>query len=146
MSWLLASGSQSIGASASPSVLSVNIQGWFPLGLTGSISLLSKGLSRVFFNTAIPKHQFSGLSLLYGPTPTSMGFPGGSVGKESACNADTWVGKILEKGKATHSNILAWRIPRTIQSMGSQRVGHNWVTFTLSHPYMTTGKAIVLTM
>ena len=45
-SWLFASGGQSIGASAS--VLTVNIQGWFPLGLTGLISLLSKGLSRVF--------------------------------------------------------------------------------------------------
>ena len=137
MSWLLASGSQSIGASASPSVFSVNIQGWFPLELTGSISLLSKGLSRVFFNTTIPKHQFSGLSLLYGPTPTSMGFPGGSVGKESTCNADTWVGKILEKGKATHSNILAWRTPRTIQSMGSQRVENNkWLSLCHIHTWL----------
>ena len=38
----------------------------------------------------------------------------------------------LEKGKATHSSILAWRIPWTIQSMGSQRVGHDWATFTHS--------------
>ena len=45
------SGGQSIGASASASVLPMNIQGWFPLWLTGLISLLSKGLSRVFFNT-----------------------------------------------------------------------------------------------
>ena len=48
VSWLLASGSQSIGASASASVLLMNIQCWFPLGLTGLISLLYKGLSRVF--------------------------------------------------------------------------------------------------
>ena len=40
----------------------------------------------------------------------------------------------LEKGKVTHSSILAWRIPWTIQSMGSQRVGHNWMTFTFTHP------------
>ena len=48
---------------------------------------------------------------------------------------ETWVRSLgwedaLEKGKATHSSILAWRIPWTIQSMGSQRVGHDWATFT----------------
>ena len=57
VSQLFASGGQSIGASASPSVLPVNIQGWFPLGLTGWISLQCKGLSRVFSNTTIQKHQ-----------------------------------------------------------------------------------------
>ena len=56
MSWLFTSGGQSIGASAS--VLPMNSQGWFPLGLTGSISLLSKGLSRVFSSITIQKHQF----------------------------------------------------------------------------------------
>ena len=50
------SGGQNIGASAS--VLPVNIQDWFPLGLTGLISLLSKGLSRVFSNTTVQKYQF----------------------------------------------------------------------------------------
>ena len=50
MSQLFASGGQIIGASASASVLPMNIQGWFPLGLTGLISLLSKGLSRVIFS------------------------------------------------------------------------------------------------
>ena len=57
-SQLFASGGQSIGASASASVLPMNIQDWFPLELTGLISLQSKGLSRVFFNTTIWKHQF----------------------------------------------------------------------------------------
>ena len=52
------SGSQSIGASASASVLPVNIQDWFPLGWTGWISLQSKGLSRVFSNTTVQKYQF----------------------------------------------------------------------------------------
>ena len=52
------SGGQSIGVSASASVLPVNIQDWFPLGWTGSISLVSRGLSRVFSNTTIQKHQF----------------------------------------------------------------------------------------
>ena len=58
MSQLFTSGGQSIGASASASVLPVSIQGWFPLGWTGLISLLSKGLSRVFSSTTIWKHQF----------------------------------------------------------------------------------------
>ena len=55
---LFASGGQSTGASASASVLSINIQGLFPLGLTSLIFLLSKGLSRVFYSTTIQKHQF----------------------------------------------------------------------------------------
>ena len=50
-------GGQSIGASASASVPPMNIQSWFPLGLTGLISLQSKGLSRVFSNTTVQKHQ-----------------------------------------------------------------------------------------
>ena len=54
------SGGQSIGVSASASVLPMNIQDWFPLGWTGWISLLSKGLSRVFSNTTVKKHQFFG--------------------------------------------------------------------------------------
>ena len=59
------------------------------------------------------------------PTPVFLGFPCGSVGKESACNAGD-LGSIpgwedpLKKGKATHSSILAWRIPCTVQSMGLQ--------------------------
>ena len=57
-SQLFTSGGQSIGVSASTSVLSATIQGWFPLGWTGWISLLSKGLSRVFSNTTVQKHQF----------------------------------------------------------------------------------------
>ena len=69
MSQLFTSGGQSIGASASASVLLMNIQGWFPLGLTGLISLLSKGLSRVFSNTTVQKHQFL---LLYGPILTCI--------------------------------------------------------------------------
>ena len=58
MSQFFASGGQSIGASAAVSVLPVNIQGWFPLGLTALISLQSKRLSRVFSNTTVQKHQF----------------------------------------------------------------------------------------
>ena len=58
VSQFFASGGQSIGSSASASVLPMNIQGWFPLGWTGWISLQSKGLSRVFSNTTVQKHQF----------------------------------------------------------------------------------------
>ena len=58
MSQLFASGGQSIGVSASASVHPMNIQGWFPSGWTGWISLQFKGLSRVFCNTKIRKHQF----------------------------------------------------------------------------------------
>ena len=67
-----------------------------------------------------------------------MGFPGGSDGKESACNSgDT--GSILER-MASHSSILAWRIPRTeepgmLQSMVSQRVRHDWQTNTHTHTH-----------
>ena len=58
VSQLFASGGQSSGASATASVLPVNIQDWFPLGWTGWISFQSKGLSRVFSNTTVEKHQF----------------------------------------------------------------------------------------
>ena len=63
MSQLFTSGGQSIGVSASASVLPMNIQDWFPLGLTGFISLQSKGLSRVFSNTTVQKHQLFGTQL-----------------------------------------------------------------------------------
>ena len=69
---IFTSGSQSVGASASASGLPTNIQGWFPLELTGLISLLSKELSRVFSST-IWKHQFFlVLSLFYGPSLISL--------------------------------------------------------------------------
>ena len=74
---------------------------------------------------------------------TSKGFPGGSDGKESACNARD-SGSIPEsgrspgKGNGNHSSILAWRIPWTekpggLWSMGLPRVGHDWVMNTFTH-------------
>ena len=63
VSQLFPSGGQSIGASASASVLPMNIQDWFPLGLTGLVSLQFKELSRVFSNMTVQKHQFSGAQL-----------------------------------------------------------------------------------
>ena len=69
------------------------------------------------------------------PTPVFLGFPGGSDGKASTHNAETWAQSLgwedpLEEGMATHSSILSWKIPWTeepggLQSMGLQRVGHN---------------------
>ena len=185
-------------------VLPMNIQGWFPLGLTGLISLQSKGLSRIFSNTIVQKHQFfttqlslwssshihtwllektialtkqtfvnKVISLLFNMlSKFVMVFPDSSVGKESACNAgdsgsipgsgrsagegigypfqyawtslvaqlvknlpavqETWVWSShpLEKGKATHSSILAWRIPGLYSPWGHKTVRHDWATFT----------------
>ena len=69
---LFVSSGQGIGASASASVLPMNIQGWFPLGLTGLISFQSKELWRIFSSTAIEGINSSTLSLLYGPILTSI--------------------------------------------------------------------------
>ena len=75
MSQFFSWGGQSIGTSASSSVLPMNIQDWFPLGLTGLISLQSKGLSRVFSNC------FAWIQL------AQPSFPSDSDGEKSACNA-----------------------------------------------------------
>ena len=135
----------------------MNIYGWFPLGSTGLISLLSKWLSRVFSSTTIWNTSSLALSLLWASLVAQMR-------KNLAAMWEPWIWSLdwenpLEKGVATHSSTLAWRIPWTeepgwLQSMGSQRVGHDWVTFThsaffmvqLSHPYMTTGKTKALTI
>ena len=67
MNWFFTSDSQSIGASASTSVLPMNIQGWFPLGLIGLISLQCKGLLRTFSNTTVQKHQLFSAQLSLWP-------------------------------------------------------------------------------
>ena len=72
MSLFSVSAGQNIGASASASFLSMNIQGWFPLGLTGLIYLQSKGFSSIFFRTTVQSINSSALRLLYGPTLTSV--------------------------------------------------------------------------
>ena len=72
LSRLLASADQSIRIQIWHQVLPMNIQGWFPLGLTGLISLLSKGLSRVFSSTTVWMHQFFSAHLFYCPALTSM--------------------------------------------------------------------------
>ena len=72
VSQLFASGGQSIGVSASTSVLPMNTQDWTPLGWTSWNSLQSKGLSRVFSNTTVQKQHSSALSFPYSPTLTSI--------------------------------------------------------------------------
>ena len=91
MSQLFASDGQNIVASASASVLLLNIQGWFPLGWTGLISLHSKVLSRVFFNTIVQKHQFFGAhSSLWSNSYLSM-----TTGKTIPLTIRTFVGKVM---------------------------------------------------
>ena len=72
MSWFFTSGGQSIGVSALASVLPMSIQDWFPLGLTGWISLQSKGLSRVSSTPQFKSINSSALSFLYSPALTSI--------------------------------------------------------------------------
>ena len=91
VSQLFASGGQSIGASASASVLPMNIQDWFPLGWTGLISMQSKGLSTVFSNITAQKHQSSALRFLYSPTLTSIH----DYWKTIALTRQTYVGKVM---------------------------------------------------
>ena len=71
VSQLFTWGGQSVGVSGLASVLPMNNQDW-SLGLTGWLFLQSKGLSRVFSNTTVQKHQFFGIQLLYSPTLTSI--------------------------------------------------------------------------
>ena len=84
------SGGQSIGALASASVLPMNIQGWFPLELTGLSSLQSKGFSRIFCNTTFESIHSSELSLLYDPVLTSVH----DYWKAIALTIQTFVGKV----------------------------------------------------
>ena len=91
MSWLFTSGSQSIGTWVLVSVLPMNIQDWFLLGLTGLISLLSKGLSRVFSNTTVKSINSLAFSFLYSPTLTSIM----TTGKTIALTRRTFVGKVM---------------------------------------------------
>ena len=91
MSQLLAWGGQSIGVSASESVLAMNTQDWSPLGRTGWISLQSKGLSRVFSNTTLQKHQFSGSAFL----TVQLSHPYMTTGKTIALTRQTFVGKVM---------------------------------------------------
>ena len=92
MSQFFASRGQNIGASTSVSVLPKNIQDGFPLGWTDLISLLSKGLSRVFSNTTVQKHQFFGVQLCF---IVQLSHPYMTTGKTIALTRWTFVGKVM---------------------------------------------------
>ena len=92
MSWLSTSGGWSIGASASASVLPMNIQDLFPLGLTGLISLLSKGLSRIFSNTTIQKASILRCSVFF---MVQISQPYMTTGKTIFLTLQTFVGKVM---------------------------------------------------
>ena len=92
VSQLFVSGAQSIGASASTSVLPKNIRGWFPLGLTGLISLQSKGLSRLFSSTPVQKHQFFWCSVFFMVQLSHLSM---TTGKIITLNTGTFVEKMM---------------------------------------------------
>ena len=92
MSWLFASVGQSIWASASGSVPSMNIQDWFPLGITDLISLQSKGLLRVFFNTTVQKHPILHCSAF---VTIQLPYLYMTIGKTKALTVWTFVGKVM---------------------------------------------------
>ena len=109
MSHFFKSGGQRIGVSASASVLLMNIQDLFPLGLTGWISLQSKGLSRVFSNTTVQKHHSLALSFLYSPTLTSM--------HDYWKNYNLWLdGPLLAKNYHMIQQFLFWVFTRRRQN------------------------------
>ena len=92
ISQLFTLGGQSIGVSASTSVLPMNTQDWLPLGWTGWISLQSKGLSRVFSNTTVQKHQFFSAQLFF---IVQLSHPYITTGKTIALTRRIFVGKVI---------------------------------------------------
>ena len=110
MSHLFSLGGQNNGASASSSVLPINIQDWFPSGLTGLISLQSKGLSRVFFNTTGQKHQFlRAQPSLWSNTHIHTWL----TGKTTALTRQTFDGKVMSLLFNTLSRFVTAFLPRS---------------------------------
>ena len=134
---------------ASASVFSVNVQGWFPLGLTGLMSLRSKGLTSIFSYTTIRNHQFFGAQ-----PPLWSNF---HICKEFTCQCrrcgfDPWVRKILWgrkwqptpvflPGKSHGQRSLVGYSPRGHKDSDTAKYAHMH-----SYPYVTTGKTIALTI
>ena len=171
MSWLFTSGGQSIGASASTSVLPMNIQGWFLLGLTGLISLQSRDSQE---SSPTPQFKSINSSVLMAPHSSTLAWktpwteePGRLQSMASLRIWHDWATS-LSLFTFTH-----WRrkwqltpvfLPGESHGQGSlvgcclwgrTRVGHDWSDLAapqtffmdqLSHPYMTTGKPIALTI
>ena len=109
MSWPFPSCGQSIGASASVSVLPMKIQHWFTLGLTGLISLKSKGLSKVFFSIIVWKHQFFGIQ----PSLWCNSHPYMTTGKTIALTLYTFVSKVMSLLFNTLSRFVIAFLPRS---------------------------------
>ena len=109
MSQFFASGGQSIGALALASVLPVSIQDWFPLGLTGWIPLQSKGLSRVFSNTTVQKHLFSGSAFFI----VQLSHPYVTTGKTIAYTRRTFFGKVMSLLLNMLSRLVITFLPRS---------------------------------
>ena len=111
MSQFFALGGQSIGVSASASVLPMNIQGWFPLGWTGWITLLYTGLLRVFSNTTVKEHQFFSTQLSF--IIVQLSHPYTTTGKTIALTRRTFVGKVVSLLFNTRSRLVIAFLPRS---------------------------------
>ena len=118
MSRFFASGGQSIGASASASVLLTNIQDWVPLGLTGWISFQSKGLSRVFSNTTSSKASILWCSALF---IAQLSHPYMTTGKTIALTRRTFVSKVMSVLFNMLSRLVITFLPR------SKRLSISWL-------------------
>ena len=110
VSQLTASSGQNIGVSASASVLSMNTKDWSPLGWTGWISLQSKGLSRVFSNTTVQKHQFFGGRLSSQSNSHIHTWP---LEKTIALTRQTFVGKVMSLLFNMLSRLVITSLPRS---------------------------------
>ena len=110
MNWLFPSGSQSIGASASVLVLTRNIQGWFPSGLTGLISLPSKGLSRVYSSTTVVKASVLQCSAFF---IVQLSHLYTTTGKTIVLTRRTFVGKVISLLFNMLSRLVIAFLPRS---------------------------------
>ena len=132
MSWFFVSGGQSIGIPASASVLPMNIQNWLPLGLTGLISVLSKGLSRIFSNELtlrIRWLKYWSFSFSISPSNEHPGLISFRM---------DWLDLLAVQG--TLKSLLQHH------SLKASILRHSaFFIVQLSHPYMTNGKTIALT-
>ena len=113
MSHIFAWGCQSTGVSASASVLSMNTRDWSPLWWTGWISLQSKGLSRVFSNTTVQKHQFFGTQLSLSWRSVQLSHPYMTTGKTIALTRRTFVGKVMSLLFNMLSRLVITFLPRS---------------------------------
>ena len=109
ISHFFTSGGQSIGVSASASVLPMNVHYWFPLGWTGWISWQSKGLSRVFSNTTVQKINSSALRFFY----SQLSHPYMTTGKTTALTRQTFVSEVLSLLFNTMSRFVIAFLPRS---------------------------------